>query len=576
MAPHIHYTVRMPDPASHNLEITAELAGVADRCVLSFPAWTPGSYKLREFGKNVSGFQATGAAVELLDKQRYCLEGAKGGKARVSYTIYADEFSVRTPHLDDTHAFFLGTNVFAFLEGGEGRPAPCTYSVTVVPHRGWAVATSLRPVKGKANTWQAPDYDWLGDTPFEVGTHQVRRFKALGVPHEIAFYGYGNFDMDRITADTAKVVEAQGRHFGGLPYERYLFIHHLTPDAGGGLEHLDACVCGWNGWKFAKEDDYQGFIRLVSHEYFHAFNVKRIRPAVLGPFDYSREQYTRALWVMEGLTTYYERIWVSRAGVCKPEAVLKSFAELMDREDRRPGRKVMSVELSSWLAWTKLYLADENWLNSGVSYYGRGAQVGLLLDARLRKLTEGKRSLDDVMKLAYERHGYPKPGFPEGGFEALCEEVAGCKLDAFWRDHVRGTAEMDYTELLDVYGLELARSKQGSEPWLGITTAAKHGALTVAAVAVDGPGRAAGLQPRDELLAMNSHRVDARTFDDRVKELKPGTQAVLTLFRRDRLVQAEVTVGSQPAGELQLKVAARPTAAQKQNLRKWLACRLPR
>lgn len=565
----IHYTVSMPDPSSHTFIVEGKLTGSGPDCTLAFPAWTPGSYKIREFAKNVSAFTAKGASVELLDKQRYRLSGIKSA-ASIRFELYADELSVRTPHLDDTHGFFLGTNLLPYMEDNASRPAACEYTVTIKPFKGWKVATSLPAVKGQANTWRAPDYDVLGDTPFEIGTYTVRSFTVRGVKHDVAFYGYGNFDAGRIVDDTAKIVEAQAKNFGGLPYDYYLFIHHITPDSGGGLEHLNSCVCAWPSWKFSKEDDYQRFIRLVSHEFFHVWNVKRIRPRILGPFDYSREQYTKALWIMEGLTQYYERLWVSRAGVCKPDIVLQSYAETIDREDNRPGRRVMSLENSSWLAWTKLYMADENFLNTGVSYYSRGAQIGLLLDAKIRAATDGKRSLDDVMRLAHKRWGWPKPGFKEGDFEALVEDVAGRKFTAFWRDHVKGTRELNYDEVLDVYGLELTRDKDGTEAWLGITTAEKAGAFTVTSVHADGPGRSAGLQPRDELLALNGHKVDAKAFDERVKELKPGSTATLVLFRRERLVEAAVKVGRQPAGKLTLKPRKTQTPTQKRNFKKWM------
>jgi len=565
----IAYRVSMPDPASHTFVVEATVTGVDEMCTLAFPVWTPGSYKLREFAKNVSAFIVKGANCTMIDKQRWQVSGIKSGTFKLRFTLYADELSVRTPHLDETHGFFLGTNLFPFLESSvEGVPAPCVFDITIKPWRNWKVATSLKPL-GK-NSWRAPDYDILGDTPFEIGTHQVRTFNVMGVRHDVAFYGYGNFDADRILKDTAKVVQAQGKLFGGLPYDYYLFIHHITPDSGGGLEHLNSCVCGWNSWKFTKEDDYQAFIRLVSHEFFHVWNVKRIRPAILGPFNYSREQYTRALWVMEGLTQYYERIWCARAGVSKPELVLKSFAENIDKEDNRPGRKVMSVENASWLAWTKLYLADENYLNTGVSYYSRGAQVGLLLDARIRAATGSAKNLDHVMKLAFERFGWPKPGFAERGFETLCEEVAGRKFTQFWRDHVQGTRELNYAEFLQTYGLEFSRENDKTEPWLGLNLTGNK----VAAVHAQGPGRKAGLQPRDEIVAVNGHRVDAKTIEGRLEDIKPGESIELALFRREKLVRAKVKPVARPAAKLQLKPVKKPTALQKKNFKSWLGVRV--
>lgn len=571
--PTVHFTVSMPEPASHNFRVEMEVTGVDESCVLAFPAWTPGSYKIREFGKNVNAFKAADAEVELLDKQRYRFRGIRRGRLIAGFDYYADELSVRTPHLDDTHGFFLGTNLFPYLEDVNGMPAKCAYTVTIKPYKGWQVATSLPKVRGKANTFRADEYDVLGDTPFEIGTHTVKSFTVDGVKHDVAFYGYGNYDEERIVRDTEKIVKTQAKNFGGLPYDYYLFIHHFTPDSGGGLEHLNSCVCAWPSWKFKKEDDYQKFIRLVSHEFFHVWNVKRIRPEILGPFDYSEEQHTKALWVMEGMTQYYERLWCARAGVTKEEDVLQAYADTIDREDNRPGRKVMSLETSSWMAWTKLYHADANFLNTGVSYYSRGAQIGLLLDAKIRKVTDGKRSLDDVMKLAFKRYGWPKKGFPERGFEKLCEDVAGRKLTTFWNNHVRGTKELNYAEFLSVYGLKFERTEKGDAPWLGLMTGKKDGTFQVTAVHGEGPAIRAGIQPRDEILALNGHKVDADSFEDRAGELKPGETATLAVFRRERLVESKLQVGSKPKGKLKLVKRPSPTAAQRRNYRKWISSR---
>lgn len=564
--PAVHFVVSMPDPASHTFHVEARVQGVDERAVLAFPAWTPGSYKIREFARNVSHFVARGGSLEMLDKQRFEVSAIKRGAFSATFTLYANELSVRTPHLDDSHGFFLGTNLLPYLEGADGMPADCRYTVTVRPYRGWKVATSLPPVRGKPNTWRAESYDVLGDTPFEIGTHSVHSFRVDGVKHDVAVYGYGNYDIKRILEDSRKIVERQAKAFGGLPYDYYLFIHHFTPDSGGGLEHLNSCVCAWPSWKLSKEDDYQRFIRLVSHEFFHVWNVKRIRPAILGPFDYSREQYTKALWVMEGMTQYYERLWCVRAGVTTAETLLAAYAELIEREDSRPGRKAMSLEHSSWLAWTKLYMADENFLNTGISYYSRGAQIGLLLDAKIRKATGGRKSLDDVMRLAFERYGWPKPGFPEHAFEGMCEEVASEKFTAFWRDHVRGTKELNYDEFLSVYGLEFSRDKAGDKPWLGVTL----NGTNIAAVHEHGPGRKAGLQAKDEIVALNSHKADAKTLDERIGELKPGETIELALFRREKLVTAKVQTGKQPAGKLKLTPGKKQTAEQKRNFKAWL------
>lgn len=568
-----HYTVRMPHPASHNFEVEIALSGLHGDVTLAFPAWTPGSYKVRDFAKNVSAFKARDGRgdleVEILDKQRFRIHGARDS-ATVAFTLYADEFSVRTPHLDDQHGFFLGTNLLPYVEREEGLPQAARYVVSIEPPKGWQVATGLPPVKGAKNTWLAADYDILGDSIFEIGTHEVHSFKAFGVKHDVAYVGWGNWDKKKITADIKKLCETEPKLFGGVPYDYYLFVIHSFPDAGGGLEHLNSCVCAWDSFKYRKKDDYENFVRLVAHEYFHVWNVKRIRPQILGPFNYAREQHTKALWVMEGLTQYYEKLWCARAGIISDETLLAAYAEIIEKEDARPGRKIMSLEESSWLAWTKLYQADENFVNSAVSYYSRGAQAGFALDAKIRALTKGEKSLDDAMKLAMERFGWPKPGFGERGFEALCEEVAGADLSAFWRDYTQGTKDHDYSEALSVYGLEFKREKEEKEQWLGATVAMKDALFQVRSVEAGSPASRAGLQVRDEVLALNGHKVTSKDFEERLKDFKPGSLAKLSLFRRGKLIETEIEVGSKPASKLKLVRVKKPSAQQDKNFKRWL------
>ena len=273
---------------------------------------------------------------------------------------------------------------------------------------------------------------------------------------------------------------------------------------------------------------------------------------------------------MEGLTQYYEKLWCARAGIISDETLLAAYAEIIEKEDARPGRKVMSLEESSWLAWTKLYQADENFVNSAVSYYSRGAQAGFALDAKIRAHTKGEKSLDDVMKLAMERFGWPKPGFAERGFEKLCEEVAGADLATFWRDYTQGTKDHDYSEALNVYGLELKREKDEKEQWLGATVAIKDALFQVRSVETGSPAARAGLQARDEILALNGHKITSKDFEERLKDFKPGTRARLSLFRRGKLVETEVEVGTKPASKLKLVRVKKPSAQQEKNFKRWL------
>jgi predicted metalloprotease with PDZ domain len=569
----------MSRPHSHLFEVTITIDGWSEpRLDLVMASWTPGSYLIRDY---VQDFAVTSdghpARWEKTAKDAWRVETPLSGRVRVTYRVFAHDLTVRTCHLDGTHGFANGAAVFLFIDGRTSEPVTLEIAV---PQR-WQVATGLEPLGGGNGIFRfrARDYDELVDGPVECGTHRVLEFEVDGVPHRIALWGRGNEDEIRLTEDTRAIVRAQREFFGGVPYKRYTFIHHLAAGRGG-LEHRNSAVFLVDRFGFRPRASYERFLELVSHEFFHVWNVKRIRPKTLGPFDYRRENHTRQLWTIEGVTSYYEKRFVAAAGLYPKERFLERVAEEIGGLQAQPGRALQSLEQSSFDAWIKYYRPDENSANASISYYQKGALVALMLDLEIRALTSRAKCLDDVVKHLAHAATLDDAGFAEpDGYLAAVEAVAGEQggaFKAFFERYVAGTAELDYDRALGHAGLALtwtrADAKDGDrQGWLGISTRSEGRALFVANVRSDGPAEAAGLYAGDELLAIDGVRVDAARLPARLAERSAGATVRATVFRRDELLEIPVTLGEPPAESAAIVPMDAATPEQAALREAWLA-----
>ncbi len=578
--PRIIYTIAMPDPHSHLFHVTIAVEGIAaDRLDLSLPGWTPGSYMIREYARHVQEFAAYSGKQALAwrktSKDSWQIESGGADRVLVSYRVYAFELTVRTSHLDGSHGYFNGAGVFMFVHGGTTEPL----GLRIVPAAGWHISTGMNPwTEDGPQSFCVADYDELVDCPVECGTHRRLHFTVDDIPHEIAIWGHGNYDEQRLLDDTRRIVEVQRDFFGGLPYRHYTFILHLTDGRGGGLEHRNSVSNMLDRWTFRPEQRYERYLALTSHELFHVWNVKRLRPAPLGPFDYRRENYTRQLWVAEGITSYYDELLLVRAGLLSAGRFREKLAGKILTLQGQPGRRMQSLAQSSFDAWIKFYRPDENSDNSSISYYLKGSLVALLLDMHIRRESGGECSLDDVLRHLYERYPLSGPGIPEddGILDAL-EQVTGLRepFAAFYQQYIIGTAELDYAAALACVGVDMEwgyqRGGPGSAPaWLGLTTRSDAGRLLVAKVNADGPAYAAGVYAGDQLLALDGWRIDAEKLNERLAERAPGETLRLALFRYDQLIEVPVCLTATPPDQLTLRLLAEPDAFQQRMYRDWL------
>ncbi|MEM6613056.1 MAG: peptidase M61, partial [Cyanobacteria bacterium P01_C01_bin.72] len=353
----LSYQVAMSQPASHLFEVTLEISNWRSPTLdLKMPVWTPGSYLVREYARHLQDFVAQDQqgklASQKLGKNHWQVATADSTEIKVSYRIYANELTVRTNHLDATHGYFNGAALFFFIPGFEQQPVQVKINL---PQSDWRVTTTLSPVAGAENTFAARDFDTLVDTPFEIGTQQIYDFDVLGKPHSWAIWSHGNFNPQQVIADTKKIIEVEAEMFGGLPYEQYLFLLHLSGSGYGGLEHKDCCTLNYPRFGFRDREKYERFIQLVAHEFFHLWNVKRIRPKALETFDYERENYTTSLWFCEGTTSYYDMLIPLRAGIYDRQTCLKNLSKDLSKYLTTVGRTVQPLGESSYDAWIKLY-----------------------------------------------------------------------------------------------------------------------------------------------------------------------------------------------------------------------------
>ncbi len=572
----ITYRIELHDLHAHQFRVTLTVPAPAASQRLSLPVWIPGSYMVREFGRHLSQLQAKQGdktvALTQLDKTTW--QAACKGRAALtlSYVVYANEASVRAAFVDASRGFFNGTSLCLRALGREAEPHAVTLGE--LP-RGWQVATSM-PAHTEGG-YVAADYDELVDHPFELGAFWRGAFEAHGVPHEFVVAGaWPGFDGERLIDDAKKICETQIAFWHGdkkpkPPFARYVFMLNAVDDGYGGLEHRASTAL------IAKRRDlpqqgvavmtegYTTLLGLISHEYFHAWNVKRLKPAELARIDYTRENHTPLLWFFEGFTSYYDDLLLLRAGLIDAPRYLRLVAKTINTVATTPGREVQSVAQASFDAWTKYYRSDENTPNATVSYYAKGSLVALALDLTLR--AEGKSTLDDVMRLLWQRsRGGP---IDDGDIARALKRIGGrsyAKEIAGW---VQGTDELPLAALLEGAGVSMTAEKAGYAAVLGLRLVERANSVQVKQVLAGSVAMRAGVSAGDELLTIDRWRI--RRFDEAQQWLQPGRDFELLLVRDQRLLRVTLQPGSAAsAAQVALTSAGKPRAREAALRRAWL------
>jgi predicted metalloprotease with PDZ domain len=434
-------------------------------------------------------------------------------------------------------------------------------------------------MQGENNRFTAPDYDTLVDCPIVAGSPTVNGFVFDGVRHLLVSVGANElWDGPKAIEDVQRIVSQHHDMWGSIPYSSYVFLNLLT-GGGGGLEHRNSVVMMADRFAMRTRSSYVAWLDLVSHEFFHVWNVKRLRPIELGPFDYENEVYTHNLWIAEGFTEYYGLLALRRSGLMTEEEFLgtdaplkpgqaSSLSAFVERLQTTPGRLQQSVSLASFDAWIKLYRPDENSVNCSISYYTKGAVIAWLLDARIRVASSGVQTLDHVMRLAFSRHS-AKLGFSSDDFINILQELTGRDVTEWLKRIVTSTDELDYGDALAWFGLRFKASQSGSKGWCGFTTKSIEGRLMVTQVPHGTPASDAGISPDDEILGIDNYRVRPEQWDQRMEQYGPGRQLSLLLSRRDRLINVTIVLGGEPGQMWRIEVDPAADTAQKQNYANW-------
>lgn len=556
---------------THNFDVTLEFETSAEKVKLVMPVWSPGHYLVEEYAKDISGVAAadaaTGSQLEVTKVSKNTWNVSTGGaqKLRVTYSAYASSLDDTRSYLDGSMAIINGTSVFVYPEGMERTPI----RVKLLAPESWKqVATGLEQV-GHLE-FAAPDYDILVDSPIQAGNQTLRSFFVRGVEHQVSIDGTPPIDIDTFVNDLKRIVEGTIPVFDHVPYKRYVFLIDFTDRGGGGLEHLNSTVCVAPRLNYVSKEEYDLSLSLYSHEFFHAWNVKRMRPKGLGPFDYSKETLTKSLWIAEGITSYYDDLILRRSGIYDVAEYLDALSLNFDTMKSLPGARVQSAQESSFDSWIKYYRADENYPNVGLSYYVQGAVVGWMLDLETLRATSAAKNLDDIMKKVYQET-YLKEGrgYTDEEFEAAAVSVGGEGLREIFDSRVKGTKDVDYDRFLGYVGLSLAPKREHTKEE-GFLGARLDGNSNVTTVMAGSPAERMGLAFEDEVLAVNGLRLNSERISYFVGSLKPGDSLNLTVARNGRLTELKGEAGQRPVFEYRIRPLKEADEGQKALFRSWL------
>jgi predicted metalloprotease with PDZ domain len=575
----IIYSISTPNPQTHYVEVEMQLTAIEDLTAKSngyldfkMPVWTPGSYLIREYAKNVEAFEAKDNSSKIsskkINKNTWRVKYNGQSDITVNYKVYAFELSVRTSFVDDSHAYLNGASIFMYNPQFKNNQS--VLKINLNPKFS-QITTGLQKNSGN-NVFQVIDFDNLVDCPIEIGNQKILSFDLNGIPHQIAMYGQTNYNEEKLKSDMQKVCSTAASVIGEHPCKDYFFIVHNVTQGGGGLEHKNSTTLGVNRNAYQSDQTYKSFLSLVAHEYFHLWNVKRIRPVALGPFDYENENYTNGLWVSEGFTSYYQNHILQKAGLISEQQYLTMLEKEWASLENTPGQKIQSVAESSWDAWIKYYRQNENSKNTIVSYYDKGSALGALMDLYIIDKTNGKKCLDDVMRLLYSKY-YKElgRGFSDLELKNAFNEISSADMTSFFEKYIEGTDQLPFAELLKNVGLKF-NEVYSAEAYLGAEVRITDGKIIVSSVSRDSPAYLDGISVNDELLSIDNFRLSPLpdALSKIVQSKKVGETINVTVIRDGMLRSMPIVLKANPFKSIKLEKQATITKDQEVRFKKWL------
>jgi len=570
----IAFTVSMEKPSTHYYHVVFRYKGIKGENVdFKMPVWTPGYYRIMDFSQNVVRFHAEDGASNLLawekiTKNTWRVKSREADSIMVSYDVYAFKQFVADSFLDDSQGYISPAGVFMHIAGQIRHPV----TVTIKPYQNFSkISTGLDPVEEQPNTFFAPDFDVLYDSPILVGNQETLSFEVQGIDHVVAIAEPGSFNREKLVSGLKRMVESAVAVIGEIPYRHYTFI--MMGEGRGGLEHLNSMAVFSSIPNLDNPDGLKGWLSFIAHEFFHLYNVKRIRPIALGPFDYDKENYTKMLWLSEGVTVYYQFLILNRAGFLSRDEFLERVQNIIRRYENMPGHLYQSATEASFDTWILPFFGrDGNAANTIISYYDKGAALGMLLDLKIRQETKSKKSLDDVMRILYQKYYKEKKrGFTDEEFREVCEKTAGCSLREIFDVYASTVKEIDYPKYLAYAGLDIdIQPRELPGAYFGADIQDQNGVLVISSVEWDSPASNAGLSAEDEIIALDGKRVSSKKIDEILNSKKPGDKVSVLLSRRDMIRELEVVLGKKTEGSFKIKALPDPNPLQSAILNDWL------
>ncbi len=564
----LSYTISFPSPETHYILVDLNIENNKNKALsVKLPVWTPGSYLVREFARHVESVTIdNNLTIKKTNKNTWEINTNGKSNFKISYRIYANELSVRTSFVNTDHAYINNANVLMYHQSSVNT----VHELIINKPSQWkTISTAL---SNNGNKYTASSYDELVDSPIEIGNHNVFTFDAAGVKHTVAMYGKGNYNEAVLVKDMAMICEKAAQVIGEHPCKNYTFIIHNLTNPSGGLEHLNSTTLQVNRFTYEPFSNYKQFLALVAHEYFHLWNVKRIRPIALGPFNYDEENYTNMLWLSEGFTSYYEEIILNRAGFTSKDDYIKYISGTISGVENSPGVRVQSASESSFDAWIKGYRPHENSNNTTISYYGRGEVIAASLDLLIIKNTSATKCLDDVMKYLYTKY-YKElnRGFTDDEFKKAVALIAGTNVDDFFTKYIYGTEHIDYNTYMSAAGLQLViKPNAPDKPYLGATIQDAGGKLVVNSVTRNSTSYLGGLNSGDEIIAIDDYRVNTDKFNKYFSSKNVGDNVIITISRDDIIKKLEMKIIGGVFNTYLVDKLTNTSPEQNKNLSKWL------
>lgn len=563
----IEYTVVLTAPQTQTVEIRMVVRNITTPSLdVALPVWRAGRYAILNPAGTIDQVRST-LPISKIDKTTWRVQTEGRSEIEIRYNVYANSLGDRTRHVDDTHAFLSGATVFLYVPDRRQE----ALSVRIEAPEDWKLSCGLDSAKDDPRVLLAPSYDVLIDSPIEVGLHDVLHFDVDGLPHDILLWGAPAYDGEKLKKDFAAIVRNESELFGGLPYNRYIFMIHVGPGLGGGTEHLNSTIIQVPPKAFEDDAAYKRLLGTVAHEMFHVWNVKRLRPAALAAGDLTRENYTDLLWFCEGTTAYYDELVLARTGLKTADEYLLDLGELIHQVRRRPGSKVQSLADSSFDAWIKFNQPSSDAMNTTVSFYDGGAVVSFLMDMELRTRTENRISMDDLMRDMVSRFPANGPGFATADLIEAAGRLAGSGFEEFFARYIRATDPFPLEDRVGIVGLQLALDTADVKPYTGVISQDQNSQTIARYVLTDGPAYLAGVLPGDEIVALNGRRYTAADLITHVEQtMNVGDAVQLEVLRRGRQRVIEFAMGSAPKGRWKLSRVSDPSSSQRAAYANWL------